>query len=182
MRVNGRSTPIGRGLRIAVDQVVANCPKYIQRREPHPVAASPGVALEGTELTDSQSAAVARADTFFIATSDGYGHADASHRGGLPRFVQVLDAGHLRWPEYVGNGMFMTLGNLVVHSSAGLLFPDWDTGSLLHLSGTATVAEEPEEPHARAVVDFRVRRVVEVPGGSALRWSAPEFHRFNPPV
>jgi len=60
---------------------------------------------------------------------------DASHRGGEPGFVQVLDDNHLLWPDYAGNNHFNTLGNLLVDSRVGLLFVDFAGGHLLQLSG-----------------------------------------------
>ncbi|GAB2574441.1 pyridoxamine 5'-phosphate oxidase family protein [Streptomyces capparidis] len=170
MRLNGTARPRGGGLRIETAQVYANCPKYIQRRditgEEAPAAAPPRT---GTELTLAQQLLVSTADTFFISTADGAtGAADASHRGGAPGFVEVLDGRRLRWPEYPGNNMFMTLGNLHTSSRTGLLVVDWATGTTLQLTGEAAVRWEGEgTPH----VHLTVTGVVERPGGSPLRWT-----------
>ena len=186
MRMNGRSIPTEHGIRVALDQVYANCPKYIQKRvarwEPT-IAAAPIVS---SALSPHQSALIAAADTFFIATADRAGNADASHRGGNPGFVRVLSPHVLRWPDYVGNAMFNTLGNLEVNPAAGLLFPDWQTGTTVQLTGTARTdwasAEAASGPGARRVVEFTITKVVEIPNASPLRWSAPSYSRFNPPV
>jgi uncharacterized protein len=192
MRLNGRARPTASGLRIDVDQVYSNCPKYIQRRAPVPrPAPGPDVAAAAaevtTELTTEHQRLVAAADTFFVATRSADGDADASHRGGTPGFLRALDPTRLRWPDYSGNAMLMTLGNLDQDPAAGLLVPDWDTGSALQITGTATVEWDPEAaaaefPGAHRVVDLRVTGVVRVPHALPTAWTAAEPSRFNPPA
>ncbi|MDX2674978.1 pyridoxamine 5'-phosphate oxidase family protein [Streptomyces sp. NY05-11A] len=75
------------------------------------------------------------ADTFFIAGHSPDHGADASHRGGEPGFVTVHGARRLSWPDYVGNSFYMTLGNLHLNGSCGLLFLDWEQGHTLQLTG-----------------------------------------------
>ncbi|SHM58848.1 pyridoxamine 5'-phosphate oxidase family protein [Cryptosporangium aurantiacum] len=180
VRLNGTTAPLGNGLRLSLDQVVSNCPKYIQARDYQRADDQPpGAARRGRSLDDAQIAAIRRADTFFLATRHPDGDTDASHRGGAPGFVEVLDENHLRWPDYLGNGMYLTFGNLQLDRRAGLLVPDWSTGTLLHLSGTADVDWD---AGATRSVDFRVEAVVERPAASPLRWGAPEYSRFNPAV
>ncbi|MET8574994.1 pyridoxamine 5'-phosphate oxidase family protein [Streptomyces sp. NPDC005012] len=199
MRINGRARWTGDGLQVGVDQVVANCPKYLQKREYRWAeggtgggrtggggrAAGAAVSV-GRALDPAQRAAVTAADTFFVATAGGDGDADASHRGGNPGFVRVLSPTLLRWPDYTGNAMFLTLGNLQLNDAAGLLFPDWRTGTLLHLTGTARVLWDPAEaarvPGAQRLVEFAVAGVRELAGASPLRWSDPAYSRFNPPT
>ncbi|HLS77824.1 MAG TPA: pyridoxamine 5'-phosphate oxidase family protein [Nocardia sp.] len=183
MRVNGRAVPVAEGLAIDTEQVYANCPKYIARREP--VGYIPGHRASGprrgSALDPAQQAAVAAADTFFIGTADGDGRADASHRGGNPGFVRVLSPTRLRWPDYRGNSMFMTLGNLVVRPRCGLLVPDWTTGGALQLTGTAEPNWDPATfaPGAQCSIDFTVDEVLEWPDGP-LRWGQAELSPVNP--
>ncbi|MFJ9886148.1 pyridoxamine 5'-phosphate oxidase family protein [Streptomyces sp. NPDC091287] len=191
MRMNGRAVRDGNGLRVDLDQAVANCPKYIQERRHRRIA--PGeetgqrpTVTDGDALSPAQQEALRTADTFFVATASDRGDADASHRGGNPGFVQVLTPRLLRWPDYAGNGMFLTLGNLELHPAAGLLVPDWDTGASLHLTGTARTVWDGDAvarvPGAERLVEFEVTAVREIAAASPLRWSEPAFHRFNPPV
>ncbi|MER8012205.1 pyridoxamine 5'-phosphate oxidase family protein [Streptomyces sp. NPDC094149] len=189
MRMNGTANPEGGGLRVNLGQVLANCPKYLQKRKLTVPATGAGPTGETSAsrqpaLTAAQQLRITTADTFFVATADERGNADASHRGGNPGFVEVLSPTKLRWPEYAGNAMFMTLGNLLVNPKAGLLIPDWDSGSFLHLTGTASTDWNPEHaaqvPGAQRLVEFDITEVVEVSGASPLRWSAPEYSRFNP--
>jgi predicted pyridoxine 5'-phosphate oxidase superfamily flavin-nucleotide-binding protein len=178
IRVNGTGTLDADGLTVRTEQVYGNCPKYIQRR--HVIAAAePSRAPRGVErdhLGPADRALVERADTFVIATAGPDG-ADASHRGGSPGFVTVLDDTHLRFPDYAGNTMFMTLGNIAANPRAGLLFLDWETGDALQLSGRAAI----DWSSGRAV-DVAVERVVATARAVPYRWALDERSRFNPPV
>jgi hypothetical protein len=179
MRINGAA--IGERpdvFAVLPDQVYSNCPKYIQARELVPGAPSPapGPATHGASLTGAQAALIARADTFFIATVHPQAGADASHRGGRPGFVQVADDGSsLSWPDYAGNAMFQTLGNIASDGRAGLLVIDFESGSILQLSGTAHIVWQPERR-----VELRIERTVEVPAGLPLRWRFVAASPFNP--
>ena len=187
MRVNGTAHPDGAGLLIEVDQVYANCPKHIQKRTPEQVRRpKPSPSKRGHALTRSQCQWLSTADTLFIATSDADGNCDMSHRGGNPGFVDVQSAKRLHLPDYVGNAMFMTLGNLATNPVAGLLVPDWSTGDLLHLTGTARVIWDPIQlarvPGAQRLVEFDIAGVLERAAASPLRWTTPEYSRSNPEV
>src|SRR5262249_25058473 len=109
--------------------------------------------------------------TFFIASTHPQGGADASHRGGEPGFVQVPDAHTLQWPDYVGNNLFQTLGNLSVNPRAGLLFVDFERGRTLQLTGQAELLWKPRQgstaPETGRSIRFHIGRVVE------SRWSRP---------
>jgi predicted pyridoxine 5'-phosphate oxidase superfamily flavin-nucleotide-binding protein len=185
MRVNGRARQVDELLVVRTEQVYANCPKYIQARdvEAH-VTSDPGDAVESDGLSPDQQAWIAAADTFFVATHAAGLGADASHRGGRPGFVTVTGEQHLSWPDYLGNSMYMTLGNLELDARAGLLFLDWERGRSLQLSGHASVDWDPvraaREPGAQRLVDFEVERAVQIDGSVPLRWTAPEYSRFNP--
>lgn len=187
MRLNGQAVPTEHGLHVKLDQVYSNCPKYIQKREHEwDLATAPGRPQRSGTLTSDQQRWIGGADTFFIATSDGEGNADASHRGGNPGFIEVVSPTVLRWPDYVGNAMFNTLGNLEVNPRAGLLLPDWRTGAVLHLTGTARTDWDPANaaavPGAERLVEFAVTDVIEIAGAVPLRWSDAVSSRFNPPV
>jgi predicted pyridoxine 5'-phosphate oxidase superfamily flavin-nucleotide-binding protein len=186
MRLNGRGQPTATGLRITAQQVYANCPKYIQKRsaDVDPQRPEPVSATTTGFLTAEQQRLLAEADTFFVATRSADGAADASHRGGNPGFVQVLGSHALQWPDYIGNAMMMTLGNLQQDPAAGLLFVDWSSGTTLQVTGRARVDWEPDPdrrlPGAQRQIDFEVDRVVQIEHASPLVWSAPAYSRFNP--
>ncbi|MBO4270474.1 pyridoxamine 5'-phosphate oxidase family protein [Microbispora triticiradicis] len=184
MRVNGRARRDGDRLTIHTEQVYSNCPKYLQKRT---IAEhlEPGerTSWSGDRLSAAQREWIGGADTFFVAThAPGLG-SDVSHRGGNPGFVEVVDDRRLVWPDYAGNLMYMTLGNLELNPAAGVLFLDWTTGDALHVTGSARVDWDPRDvPGAQRLVEFDVERVLEVGGASPLRWAFEEYSRFNPPV
>lgn len=138
VRVNGTVAAADEaGLQITVDQAYGNCPKFIHPRHlDHP--GSPSPVVRANALTADQVSLITQADTFFLGTVHPERGADASHRGGTPGFVRV-DGRRLWWPDYPGNNMFNSFGNLAVDPSAALLFLDFDTGATLHLSGRAAV-------------------------------------------
>lgn len=185
MRVNGDAEPTSTGQRVAVRQVYANCPKYIQqRRIERTESVESGPVRVSEALDDAQQMLIVSADTFFVATRSAGGEADASHRGGNSGFVAVLGERSLRWPDYVGNAMMMTLGNLQEDPSAGLLFVDWKNGTTLQVSGRAEVEwqADPAIPGAQRQVTFAIDQVVQLDRGSPLAWSASVPSRFNPPL
>jgi predicted pyridoxine 5'-phosphate oxidase superfamily flavin-nucleotide-binding protein len=172
MRLNGRlGREPGGALLLHAEQVYANCPKYIvPRAEIRLPAATAGSIGRRGRLTEAQRAWIRAADTFFIATVHPDRGADASHRGGPRGFVQV-EGNRLVWPDYAGNMMYNTLGNLAVHPRAGLLVPDFDRGALLQLTGRAAVDWDPAHaaavPGAQRLVELVVEEVVELGRASA---------------
>ncbi len=165
IRVNGEATRTGTGFEVRADEVYSNCPKYIQRREIAGPAAGGGVRVTDRELIE-------RADTFFVATA-AHGGADASHRGGSPGFVTVEDD-RLTFPDYPGNNMYGTLGNLLANPRIGLLFLDWETGDTLQLTGGAEIDLE------SCAVHVSIERAIRTPHAVPLRWVLLERSRFNP--
>lgn len=187
IRLNGRaagSTPDA--IEVRVEEVFGNCPKYIQAREPVAVADSDGVRAgrRSAELSPAQQAWIAHADTFFIASVHGERGADASHRGGQPGFIQVDSPHRLRFPDYSGNNMFQTLGNLTTDPRLGLVFVDFATGATLQLTGRAQIRWEPEVfadlPGAERAIEIDIDEVVEIDGDGTLGWRLLEYSPFNP--
>lgn len=158
VRINGTLTGFdGEGLVVTVDQAYGNCPQHIHRRDVDVAALSAPPAVVSTpSMTPADQALVAGADTFFLGTTHPTRGNDASHRGGPPGFVRVTSPDSLWWPDFDGNNMFNSFGNLAVDDEAALLFTDFDTGSTVQMSGTAAVQWEPE---GRRVV-FTVRDAV----------------------
>ena len=191
MRLNGSAEvePDG-ALLVQAHEVYFNCPKYIQAREVTLDASYGQSASQAAEVTRAevlspeQQEWIALSDTFFIASAAPGGGADASHRGGYPGFVHVRDAATLEWPDYSGNTMFNTLGNITVSPYAGLLFLDFDRGVTLQLTGQARVVWEPERalpfPGAERIVEFHVEQVVQVSQAVPLHFRFLQYSRFNP--
>ena len=199
-RANGTLTAAqpGHGLTVKVGQSFGNCPKYINARVPHfraeLAALRPPPAVATPELADLAARIVAAADTVFIASAYEAEPAvaahgvDVSHRGGRPGFVERLDPTTLRFPDYRGNFLFNTLGNLLREPRCGLLFLDFDTGALVHLAGRASILRDPaivgRYPGAERAVEFRIERVLFRARALPLDWAflnaAPQFAAAEP--
>lgn len=189
IRINGRATRRDDGLHVVTDQVLGNCPKYIQTREivavePQPTEAA-AVVRRSSELSDAQQQLIRAADTFFIASHGPGQGGDASHRGGMPGFVEVRGSRRLVWPDYFGNSFYMTLGNMALDPRCGLLFIDWETGDTLSLTGRGAIDWDPAHaapvPGALRLVEFEIDQVVEVERAHQLRWRLHDYSRHNPP-
>ncbi len=179
MRLNGRAAPIGEhGLLLALEEVYGNCPKYIATREVTGVAEPSGApARSSTGLDAAQRALLTAADTAFLATRAPAG-VDASHRGGRPGFLQVTEEGRVLVPDYQGNAMFNSLGNLELDPAMGLTVVDFGTGTTLQLSGRARVVWDAGTSRH---VELDVEAVVELPEAAPLRWELLRPAR-NPPL
>ena len=108
---------------------------------------------------------IERMDMFFLATSDLGGQPQCSYKGGAPGFVRVLDEHTLAFPNYDGNGMFLSWGNALVNPQVGLLFIDFvaERPTRLRVEGTASVGHDDELlgdwPEAQFVVRVQAKRV-----------------------
>lgn len=98
-------------------------------------------------------------DMFFLATADEDGFPQCSYKGGEPGFVRVLDERTIAFPWYDGNGMFLSLGNVLRNPQVGLLFVDFQRPSRLRLNGVASIDEDDPlvAAYERAQLVVRVR-------------------------
>lgn len=177
MRFNGRGLVTDGDLFLLVKQVYGNCPKYIQKRRlrTEAVATTVGKAAVSTSLSETQRSWIEAADTFFIASFHPEGGADASHRGGLPGFVAVQSPSRLVFPDYPGNAMFNTLGNLSAYPKAGLLFVNFENGDVLQLAGQVRIDDD-------FAVHVDIAEVRETKHAIALRYDFVEYSPTNPRV
>jgi uncharacterized protein len=177
---------------VRVRQSFGNCPQYIQARAPAPAErrqASSKPEREGALLSERAAELVTRADTCFIASASsapsGDGRAegvDISHRGGKPGFVRVAlgdGATVLTLPDFRGNFLFNTLGNIVANPRAGLMVIDFASGDVVSLTGRGEVVFDGPELTAFAgaerLLRLHVREGVLLPGALPFRWSGPAF-------
>lgn len=179
-RFSGHVRPRGDGYAIDIRQTFGNCPQYIHERTWTRVETTPGAAIHSNTLSGDQIARITGADTMFIgsghqgeagAASNGY---DASHRGGAPGFVHVAGKTRLQIPDYAGNNFFNTIGNLLSNPHIGLLFIDFETGGLLHVSGRASIDWNPKgshDPDAWRMINVEIDAIVDRPAAVSLRWA-----------
>lgn len=188
LRLNGKAQiqPEGQ-INLQIQQVFFNCPKYIQVRyletEITDSLKQPEISTSDS-LTNHQQHWITQADTFFIASSHPEIGADASHRGGYPGFVQVLDSKKLVFPDYSGNNMFQTFGNLAINPNAGLLFINFEQGHTLQLTGKAKLIWDVKRLNAFAgaqrLVEFDIEEVWETKNATSMRWRFGEYSPVNP--
>ncbi|WP_419902751.1 pyridoxamine 5'-phosphate oxidase family protein [Kiloniella sp.] len=164
------------GFSINVDQSFGNCPQFIQARTPSFKETYVSEVLEkpvsrSARLSVESQAIISQADTFFIASayfedgSDRRHGVDASHRGGKPGFLKVVDDKTLLFPDFPGNNHFNTIGNIELYPKVGLLVPDFTSGDLLYITGAAEVIWD--GPEVRAFTD--AQRMIQVTVDEAVR-------------
>lgn len=119
--------------------------------------------LYRTALTPEDQAFIASRDMFFLATADADGQPNCSYKGGDPGFVRVLDPQTLVFPNYDGNGMYISMGNTMDNPNVGLLFIDFERQSRLRVNGVATISAadtvDPPYLEAQFVVKVSVSQV-----------------------
>jgi ferredoxin-NADP reductase/predicted pyridoxine 5'-phosphate oxidase superfamily flavin-nucleotide-binding protein len=176
------------GFSIAVQTTLGLCPQYIQGREPVFIR-DPFVRIErpvnrSPVLDATARAVIEKADTYFVASvgprsEDAVASgADISHRGGRPGFVRVDGETTLTAPDFVGNFIFNTLGNLQIDNRAGLLFIDFETGDLFYIAArTEVIWDGPEVKAftgAQRLMRYHVEEVIRVADALPARFSPPE--------
>lgn len=116
-----------------------------------------------TVFTDDDKAFIESRVFFFLATADAEGRPDCSHKGGMPGFVRMSGPDELAFPDYDGNGMFKSLGNLALNPQVGILFIDFEKPRRLRVNGTATFSrDDPLMAHtvgAQLIVRVKARAI-----------------------
>jgi len=142
--------------------------------------------LRRAEIDDADRAFIERMDMFFLATADAEGRPQCSYKGGEPGFVRVLDATTIAFPNYDGNGMYLSMGNLAVNPHVGLLFVDFTAArpARLRLNGIASVDDHDPltktYPGAQFVVRVRATQVFPNCPRYIHRMALVERSRFVP--
>ena len=144
--------------------------------------------LEERKVTETIDAAdrafIESLDMFFLATADAEGRPTCSYKGGDPGFVRVVDERTLAFPNYDGNGMYLSMGNLLVNPEVGMLFVSFERQRRLRLDGTASIAPDDEllgaYPGAQFVVRVRAREVFPNCPRYIHRYELVERSRFVP--
>ncbi len=192
-RITGKISKIkDQSISIGIGYAYFNCPQYIQSRnyELLPAIDTVGEARATRQIGNLDSQArqlITAADHFYIAThfsenaEDNSHGADVSHRGGKPGFVCVEDDHRLTFPDFLGNNLFNTVGNILVNPRAGLLFIDFKRGDLLYLTGEAEVIWDGDEKRAfvgaERLVRFTLGSGVLIENAVPIRW---QFEDYSP--
>ena len=140
--------------------------------------------LVSDRISEHDQAFIESRDMFFLATADDAGLPSCSYKGGDPGFVRVVDERTVAFPSFDGNGMYLSMGNVVVNPAVGLLFIDFEAGSRLRLNGNASIdADDPlmgDYPEAQFIVRVSVREVFPNCPRYIHRYQLVERSRFVP--
>jgi ferredoxin-NADP reductase len=184
-------TPVGQvQLVIKIEQSLNNCPKYLNCKRIYPVLPEPKLISESLTLPQPALDLIAKADTIFVSTCNHDNDMDSNIRGGPPGFVRVQsnnDSGTvLVWPEYSGNNLYQTLGNLQSSPKAGLVFPDFETGDVLYVTGDTEVLIGKKAStilsHSKLAVKLSLTGARFVQRGLPFRGEMLERSPYNPRV
>ena len=189
LRINGDARLAGDEIILQVTQSFPNCPKYITKRAIEvEMAEAPNdqrKVSEGSTLPARIQKMIEAADVLFLATGHAVRGNDASHRGGSPGYIQVVDEATLRLPDYPGNGLLNSLGNLVGDPQVGLLIPDFEHGRQLQLTATAKIQWDQADPEERTggtnrYLEFAISRWLERPLPARLKSAVVGYSPYNP--
>lgn len=142
--------------------------------------------VSGSTIDANDRAFIERMDMFFLATADAEGRPQCSYKGGEPGFVRVLDERTVTFPSYDGNGMYLSLGNVLENPHVGMLFIDFTAArpSRLRLNGIASIDESDEliatYPGAQLVVRVQATQVFPNCPRYIHRMALIERSRFVP--
>ena len=173
-----------------IQQSLGNCPKYINRKDIKPAPVKGKVISESAKLPAEAISVIMGSDLFFVSTTQANKDMDTNHRGGPAGFVRAtkdeIGASVIVWPEYSGNRLYQTLGNLEVTPLAGLVFPDFDTGDVLYVTGRTDTLVGKEAnaliPRSNLAVKLTVTGARLVSQGLPFRGTAIEASPYNPRI
>ena len=132
--------------------------------------------LARDRFNDDDKAFIESRSLFFLATADADGRPDCSYKGGAPGFVKVTAADELVFPSYDGNGMFKSLGNLLVNPLVGLLFIDFENPQRLRVNGRASLHRD--DP---LLAQFEGAQLIVRVRAEAIFPNCPRYiHRMQP--
>lgn len=182
-------------LAMLVQESTGNCPKYINKRDVHAHVPSPRLISDSLPLPQHAVDLIHKADLFFITSTNG-DSMDTNHRGGPVGFIRVAnneadreDGGGgvvLVYPEYSGNRLYQSLGNLYLNDKIGIAIPNTENSDVLYLTGTARLllgeAATAVMPHCKLAVRIRVRAARFVADGLPFQGHLGEMSPYDPPV
>lgn len=189
-RLNTDAEILGNFIELDIIQAFSNCPKYIQQRiplVPKNKAFLNSTITKGTILNEQHKKWITMADTFFLGSMSIKGAMDASHRGGNPGFIEILEDNTLKIPDYVGNNLFNTFGNFLQNPKAGLSFIDFNGGNSLQITGKTTLLfDQYSEKDLETTTGtgrfwfFKPECWIETQNFTNVNWEFVSFSPFNP--
>ncbi|UQC73560.1 oxidoreductase FAD-binding domain-containing protein [Colletotrichum lupini] len=184
---------------VHVEESLGNCPKYLNKKDVIPRASLVKGRVERELPLSEEAVKVVRgADMLFLTSGHEEGgddggsgsSMDTNHRGGSRGFVRVArnDEGGVEivYPEFSGNRLYQTLGNLKLNPLVGIAIPDFETSDVLYLTGSASILVGQDAaaylPRTKLAVKITVSAAVFVQSGLPFSGTPLEPSPYNPPV
>jgi NAD(P)H-flavin reductase len=175
---------------LKIEQSLGNCPKYLNKKHIELADSNPTLVSDGPQLPQRALDLLSKADLFFLSSANHGQDMDTNHRGGPPGFVRVISNDStgtvLCYPEYSGNRLYQTLGNLKVNPVVGICVPDFDTGDMLYLTGTTDILVGPDAanllPRSNLAIKIALTAARYVATALPFRGTPGELSPYNPVV
>jgi ferredoxin-NADP reductase/predicted pyridoxine 5'-phosphate oxidase superfamily flavin-nucleotide-binding protein len=168
-----------------IEQSLGNCPKYLNQYEIRPAPVASKLVTEGASLSDEGRDLITAADMFFLSTSTE-DDMDVNHRGGPQGFVRIMSRTEIVYPEYSGNRLYQSLGNLQLNPKIGLVFPNYSTGDVLYITGTTEILTDKDAtnvlPGSNLAVKITINKARFVSNGLPFRGTRQSPSPYNPRV
>lgn len=168
-----------------ITQSLGNCPKYLNQYEIVPALVTSEVKSRGPTLSEQARALISESDMFFMSSSTS-GDMDTNHRGGPPGFVRIISPEEIIYPEYSGNRLYQSLGNLQSNPKIGITFPNFETGDVLYITGTTVILSGTDAatalPGSNLAVKIKIDEARFVAGGLPFRGIRRSRSPYNPLV
>ncbi|KAG9187125.1 hypothetical protein G6011_04996 [Alternaria panax] len=168
-----------------IEQSLGNCPKYLNQYEIQPALVDAKLVSQSSVLSGEGKRLIAKSDMFFLSTSTE-DDMDVNHRGGPAGFVRIVDSNSLVYPEYSGNRLYQSLGNLMLNPRIGITFPDYETGDVLYLTGTTEILAGADAaallPRSNLAVKITILECRFVANGLPFRGAKKSPSPYNPLV
>ena len=175
---------------LKIEQSLGNCPKYLNKKHVELAESNPELVSDSPQLPQRALDLLSKADLFFLSSANHDQDMDTNHRGGPAGFIRVISndpsGAVLCYPEYSGNRLYQTLGNLKVNPVVGLCVPDFDTGDMLYLTGKTTIFIGPDAaailPRSNLAVKITTTAARFVATALPFRGLPGESSPYNPIV
>ena len=175
---------------LKIEQSLGNCPKYLNKKEIVAALAKPELISDSPQLPQRALDLLSKADLFFMSSSQRDQDMDTNHRGGPSGFVRVISNDRsgavICYPEYSGNRLYQTLGNLAINPLAGICIPDLETGDMLYLTGKTNILIGKDAasvlPRSNLAVKITITSARFVANALPFRGVEGERSPYNPQV
>ncbi|KAL1960302.1 hypothetical protein VTO42DRAFT_8262 [Malbranchea cinnamomea] len=175
---------------VEITESIGNCPKYINKKQISPIIPTPKLVSSSSQLPREAIDLLSRIDTMFLSTTYRHVSMDTNIRGGPPGFVRVLSneisGAVLVYPEYSGNRLYQSLGNMQTTPRAGYVFPDFESGNVLYVTGDTQILVGADAgrllPRSNLAVKVTVTAARYVENGLPFRGRNGDPSPYNPAV